>query len=125
MKSIWSRLTGNAIVRFCFSHMLILLLVTLSCFAGFQSAFRIVQKIIMEENSHFLSEGSDTMDDYLHFTYLKGLRLAQADSLKQLERMTALSDGYYTAVRNALKDFAAQGQYDDTDFTANTFILSG
>ena len=122
MKSIWSRLTGNAIVRFCFSHMLILLLVTLSCFAGFQSAFRIVQKIIMEENSHFLSEGSDTMDDYLHFTYLKGLRLAQADSLRQLERMTALSDGYYTAVRNALKDFAAQGQYDDTDFTANTFI---
>ena len=102
MKSIWSRLTGNAIVRFCFSHMLILLLVTLSCFAGFQSAFRIVQKIIMEENSHFLSEGSDTM-----------------------ERRTAMSDGYYTAVRNALKDFAAQGQYDDTDFTANTFILSG
>lgn len=47
MKSIWSRLTGNAIVRFCFSHMLILLLVTLSCFAGFQSAFRIVQKIII------------------------------------------------------------------------------
>ena len=40
-------------------------------------------------NSHFLSEGSDTMDDYLHFTYLKGLRLAQADSLRQLERMTA------------------------------------
>lgn len=73
-------------------------------------------------NSHFLSEGSDTMDDYLHFTYLKGLRLAQADSLRQLERMTALSDGYYTAVRNALKDFAAQGQYDDTDFTTNTFI---
>lgn len=125
MKSIWSRLTGNAIVRFCFSHMLILLLVTLSCFVGFQSAFRIVQKNIMEENSHFLSEGSDTMDDYLHFTFLKGLRLAQADSLRQLERMTALSDGYYTAVRNALKDFAAQGQYDDTDFTANTFILSG
>ena len=51
MKSIWSRLTGNAIVRFCFSHMLILLLVTLSCFAGFQSAFRIVQKIMMEETA--------------------------------------------------------------------------
>ena len=60
MKSIWNKLMGNAVVRFCFSHMQILLLVTVSCFLGFQSAFQIVQNNIMEENSHFLSEGSET-----------------------------------------------------------------
>ena len=122
-KNVFLRFRENAVIRFWYSHMLVIILCMAVCLIGFYRAFDIVRDSIIEEKTQLMQQSIQETDKILSEIYTSGLKITQSAELRSLERYeNQRSGGYYTAARAFVDEFNENLRYYDYTLYDDAFL---
>ena len=123
MRKLLAGIRRNAILRFWSSYMLILVVMVITCFAGFQKAFSIVQSSMVEENEYSLRQGISRIDQTMTDIRVCGMKMALSEKLKYLGQMDSSKRLEYVSAASAmLEEYFEIVRYYNRELYTNTFI---
>lgn len=91
MKKLISKFRGNAIWRFLYSYILLMILAVVICYLGFTRAFSIVKKDLIYKNQEFMNQGISQINNYLSGIYTAGIKMSLSANLRRLGTMNGTS----------------------------------
>lgn len=112
MKKLISKFRENAIWRFLYSYILLMILAVAICYLGFTRAFSIVKKDLIYKNQEFMNQGISQINNYLSGIYTAGIKMSLSANLRRLGTMDGTSsEGYYDAVTGTLSEYSSAVKY--------------
>lgn len=112
----------NFVVLFLTSHLLVLAVMLIACAVGFQAAFDIVRKDILDSTEFSLRQCIEYLDESLVDLRTLGLQTARSASLQRLSRTPQSDPDYYFIAKDTIEEYYERMQYYSSVWAENTCV---